>query len=751
MALDLEMERGTGSTKERSFSYSKATPLLPSLTSPRGSENGGSHFDRSFMRKGISSLSLSERESKKSHFTHSLGGVHYNAPPLSINSVGRSKVTMGMSSTGVSMATRPSRHPTSSVETRDRSGTVPSLPQVGNVKDGKSRDQTWDIYGDTEQLLLSPYSSRPRPSPSLIPRLKPSGSCRRSPSKQTTAGASVPDPHSRGRLYRSTSLRSDSDLDGDSLPIPGIGGVPAAVPSTSRSRRNPQQSIRLPMTPSQAIKEYGHRLTGYEKKEILEYPDVWFLGLESKKIEGVPGGSQNCGYDDENGSYIKVLHDHISYRYEIREIIGKGSFGQVVKVFDHKTNQHIALKIIRNKKRFHHQALVEVKILDSLRKRDRDNQYNIIHMFDYFYFRNHLCITFELMGMNLYELIKKNNFQGFSISLIRRFAYSMLQCLKILYRERIIHCDLKPENILLRLRGQSSIKVIDFGSSCYEHQRVYTYIQSRFYRSPEVILGLPYSMAIDMWSLGCILAELYTGYPLFPGENEVEQLACIIEIFGLPDPALLAEAQRKKLFFDSRGNPRCVTNSKGKKRRPGSKDLSSAIKTSDLLFLDFIRRCLVWSASERMKPEEALQHAWIQEGFHSRPRATPRALHISPSSSAGTPSSSSHYHSQTLPSHQQKPNGRHGSSQPPSDISPGSVSYTDSSRRRLHPVGSDSQPKVLEPATRRNGYNKRNSLVIDSTGSVMRGGGAFPIATAGETEHNDPSCRSPSTSSPPPQ
>lgn len=155
-------------------------------------------------------------------------------------------------------------------------------------------------------------------------------------------------------------------------------------------------------------------------------------------------------------------------------------------------------------------------------------------------------------------------------------------------------------------------------------------------------------MAIDMWSLGCILAELYTGYPLFPGENEVEQLACIIEIFGLPDPALLAEAQRRKLFFgeisltlllsfslstsslymylflsctviilclssDSRGNPRCVTNSKGKKRRPGSKDLSSAIKTGDLLFLDFIRRCLVWNANDRMKPEEALQHAWIQE------------------------------------------------------------------------------------------------------------------------------------------
>ena len=75
------------------------------------------------------------------------------------------------------------------------------------------------------------------------------------------------------------------------------------------------------------------------------------------------------GYDDDNGSYIKVLHDHIAYRYEIREVIGKGSFGQVVKCYDHKTKQPMAIKIIRNKKRFHHQALVEVKILDSLRKK----------------------------------------------------------------------------------------------------------------------------------------------------------------------------------------------------------------------------------------------------------------------------------------------------------------------------------------------------------------------------------------------
>lgn len=81
---------------------------------------------------------------------------------------------------------------------------------------------------------------------------------------------------------------------------------------------------------------------------------------------------------------------------------------------------------------------------------------------------------------------------------------------------------------------------------------MYTYIQSRFYRSPEVILGMNYNMAIDMWSLGCILAELYTGYPIFPGENEQEQLACIMEVLGLPEKDLIQRSSRRKLFFGKR-------------------------------------------------------------------------------------------------------------------------------------------------------------------------------------------------------
>jgi len=127
----------------------------------------------------------------------------------------------------------------------------------------------------------------------------------------------------------------------------------------------------------------------------------------------------------------------------------------------------------------------------------------------------------------------------------------LLDALTVLKEARLIHCDLKPENILLKSYVESylwyidsrfyfsiyrlqspQIKVIDFGSACHERQTVYTYIQSRFYRSPEVLLGMPYNTSIDMWSLGCIAVELFLGLPLFPGTSEYNQLTRIIDMLG---------------------------------------------------------------------------------------------------------------------------------------------------------------------------------------------------------------------------
>ncbi len=194
-----------------------------------------------------------------------------------------------------------------------------------------------------------------------------------------------------------------------------------------------------------------------------------------------------------------------------------------------------------------------------------------------------------------------------------------MACLCLLQTKRIIHCDLKPENILLCEGRKADVRVIDFGSSCREEEKVYTYIQSRFYRSPEVILGSSYGMGIDMWSLGCILAELWTGYPIFPGENEQEQLACIMEIFGPPDRHLVERCTRKKLFFDSVGKPRVTVSSKGRRRRPSSKTLQQALKSEDEAFVDFVARCLRWDPDRRIKPADAVNHPFItNQPFHQR-------------------------------------------------------------------------------------------------------------------------------------
>ncbi|KAL8815170.1 MAG: hypothetical protein Q9223_005669 [Gallowayella weberi] len=351
----------------------------------------------------------------------------------------------------------------------------------------------------------------------------------------------------------------------------------------------------------------------FERGEIVDYRDIYFFGLENAKkhVGDMSAETANFGYDDERGDYNIVKGDHLSYRYEIVDILGKGSFGQVVRCIDHRTGGLVAIKIIRNKKRFHQQALVEVDILQKLRDWDPQRKHSMVQFTQSFYFRGHLCISTELLGMNLYEFIKCHEFRGFSLKLIRRFAKQLLSSLVLLKSHKVIHCDLKPENILLAHPTRSEIKVIDFGSSCMENEKVYTYIQSRFYRSPEVILGMTYGIPIDMWSLGCILAELLTGYPIFPGENEQEQLACIMEIFGPPEKHLIEKSTRKKLFFDSLGKPRLTVSSKGKRRRPSSKTLQQALKCEDETFLDFITRCLRWDPDRRLKPEEAIHHEFI--------------------------------------------------------------------------------------------------------------------------------------------
>ena len=192
-------------------------------------------------------------------------------------------------------------------------------------------------------------------------------------------------------------------------------------------------------------------------------------------------------------------------------------------------------------------------------------------------------------------------------------SHQILACLSFLSKHNIIHCDLKPENILLREENSRSIKIIDFGSSCFENNKVFSYIQSRFYRAPEIVLGIPYSPAIDMWSLGCILAELYTGLPIFPAESEKELISCIAEVIGEPPIELIQEGLRTSIYFTDDGKMKPFKNNRGRKRCPATRPLKSILKGADEAFYRLIEDCLQWDPKARIHPDIALQSSWFSD------------------------------------------------------------------------------------------------------------------------------------------
>lgn len=256
-------------------------------------------------------------------------------------------------------------------------------------------------------------------------------------------------------------------------------------------------------------------------------------------------------YCDENFDYIVRTGEMFNNRYMLEKVIGRGSFGQVVRALDTRQNTHVAVKIIKNNTLYVEQALSEVRMTSFLNSIDPDDEHCIMRLRDKFIYRGHQCLVLELLSFSLYDLLRSTDFYGVSLNLVRKFCKQILKCLSFLARSdiNIAHCDLKPENVLLRHPQRSAIKVVDFGASCRISESMFTYVQSRFYRAPEVILGLPYTTQVDVWSLGCMLIELHTGYPLFAGKDEADQIAVIVERIGLPPNHMLQSGKKTAMFF----------------------------------------------------------------------------------------------------------------------------------------------------------------------------------------------------------
>jgi serine/threonine protein kinase len=320
---------------------------------------------------------------------------------------------------------------------------------------------------------------------------------------------------------------------------------------------------------------------------------------------------------EEDKNYHVDLNSVIAGHYHVIEKLGSASFSNAVQARDLHTGMDVCLKIIKNNKEFFDQSLDEIKLLKFVNRHDPADKYHILRLYNYFYYHEHLFIVCELLKANLYEFNKFNRESGgevyFTMPRIQSVAIQCLEALQFLHNLGLIHCDLKPENILVKSYSRCEVKVIDLGSSCFETDHLCPYVQSRSYRAPEVILGLPYDKRIDIWSLGCILAELCSGNVLFQNESSATLLARIIGIVGPIKAEMLDMGHNTHKYFTK--NYVLYEQNKDTNRlellMPKKTSLRHRLSMGDEGFIDFVSYLLEINPKKRPTASEALQHPWL--------------------------------------------------------------------------------------------------------------------------------------------
>ncbi|CAH8284509.1 unnamed protein product [Eruca vesicaria subsp. sativa] len=326
------------------------------------------------------------------------------------------------------------------------------------------------------------------------------------------------------------------------------------------------------------------------------------------------------GFEEDKNFHV-VLNSVIAGRYHVTEHLGSAAFSKAIQAHDLHTGIDVCVKIIKNNKDFFDQSLDEIKLLKYVNQHDPADKYHLLRLYDYFYFREHLLIVCELLKANLYEFQKFNRESGgevyFTMPRLQSITIQCLEALNFLHGLGLIHCDLKPENILIKSYSRCEIKVIDLGSSCFETDHLCSYVQSRSYRAPEVILGLPYDKKIDIWSLGCILAELCSGNVLFQNDSPATLLARVIGIIGSIDQQMLAKGPDTCKYF-TKNHLLYERNQESNNLEyliPKKSSLRRRLPMGDQGFIDFVAHLLQVDPKKRPSASEALKHPWLTHPY----------------------------------------------------------------------------------------------------------------------------------------
>ncbi|KAK6022643.1 kinase domain protein [Ostertagia ostertagi] len=288
-------------------------------------------------------------------------------------------------------------------------------------------------------------------------------------------------------------------------------------------------------------------------------------------------------WDDAEGYYRVRIGEVLDGRYRVFGYTGAGVFGNVVRCTDQNRNDVVAIKIIRNNEIMRKTGLRELEVLRKLNEADREDRFHCLQLYRTFNHHNHLCLCFENLrhslmyahvwcdimfftlrsfvfmtkncSMNLRELLKKyGNNVGLHMKAVRSYAHQLLMALRLLKKCGLVHADIKPDNILVN-ESKLVLKLCDFGSAGHvRDQEIAPYLVSRFYRAPEIMLGIPHDYGIDLWSIAVTIYEVYTGKIMFPGKSNNHMLKLFTEVKGKFPNKLVRRAQFRDQHFDANCN-----------------------------------------------------------------------------------------------------------------------------------------------------------------------------------------------------
>ncbi|XP_069386922.1 homeodomain-interacting protein kinase 2-like isoform X2 [Paralichthys olivaceus] len=220
--------------------------------------------------------------------------------------------------------------------------------------------------------------------------------------------------------------------------------------------------------------------------------------------------------------------------YRVEKYLGSGSYGLVVRCRDVSTNETVALKMIKST---HFEYVDEEEAILQTMKELHSDRFNIVRLNDSFAYKGHYCLVFENLDIDLKNFMQISLDQHLQLKEIRPILQQLATSLEFLKSAGIVHADLKPQNIMLvdHVRQPLKVKVIDFGlASNNPEEHIGDILQSLWYRSPEILQRAPFNEAIDVWSLGCIAAELFMGRPLFRACDEADLMRQIFFATGKP-------------------------------------------------------------------------------------------------------------------------------------------------------------------------------------------------------------------------